>query len=262
MIFQFARVRKALKLLRRKGYRRGLWRGIGASTEHERVLRLRKWQTVVDIGANRGQFSLAVQTLCPAAKIIAFEPLTAPAKRFRGLFATNESIRLHQCAIGPARGPFEMHVSGRDDSSSLLPMAELQNQLYPGTAEVAIETVTVAPLSDVVSAADIEPPALLKLDVQGYELECLTGCVDLLDRFDYVYAECAFAELYQGQALANEVIDLLSSRGFVLAGVYNPAYDVTGAAVDGDFLFAKGQPAVRKPAQTTAHPETARAEAG
>jgi len=73
--------------------------------------------------------------------------------------------------------------------------------------------------------------------VQGFELEALRGCADLLECFAYVYAECSFVELYTGQALAHEVIDWLARHCFILTGLYNISYDKNGKAIQGDFLF-------------------------
>ena len=136
-------------------------------------------------------------------------------------------------------GNANIHVSKRDDSSSLFPITATQVALFPGTAEIATANVRVAPLRDFISALDIQVPALLKLDVQGFELEALRGCEDLLDRFSYVYAECSFVELYAGQALADEVIAWLRERGFKLRGVHNMDYDRGGRAIQADFLFAR-----------------------
>ncbi|MGA7966535.1 MAG: FkbM family methyltransferase, partial [Gammaproteobacteria bacterium] len=87
-------------------------------------------------------------------------------------------------------------------------------------------------------AEEIASPALLKLDVQGFELPTLQGCEDLLSRFAWVYVECSFIELYEGQALADEVITWLRERGFALSGVYNMSYGRSGRAIQADFLFA------------------------
>ena len=89
-----------------------------------------------------------------------------------------------------------------------------------------------------VSARD-DSSSLLKLDVQGYELHALRGCVTLLDAFAWVYCECSFVELYAGQALADEVIAWLRAHGFALIGAYNMAFDHDGRAVQADFLFAR-----------------------
>ena len=129
-------------------------------------------------------------------------------------------------------------MSRADDSSSLLPISQVQERLYPGTGEMRIETIRVGRLADFVLAGDIKPPALLKLDVQGFELEALRGCEDLLGRFALVYVECSFVELYKGQAMADQVIAWLAERGLVLKGVYNMGYDRNGRAVQADFLFS------------------------
>ncbi|MHB8571083.1 MAG: FkbM family methyltransferase [Metallibacterium sp.] len=80
---------------------------------------------------------------------------------------------------------------------------------------------------------------MLKLDVQGYELQALRGCETLLEAFAWVYCECSFVELYAGQALADAVIAWLRERGFGLLGAYNMANDRDGRAVQADFLFGR-----------------------
>jgi len=212
--------------------------GVAAAPEHRHVLGP-NLVTVVDIGANRGQFSLAVRRWAPGAQVVAFEPLAAPADRFRKVFQDDSKVVLHQAAIGPEAGEAIIHVSAADDSSSLLPISQLQQRLFPGTGEVRTETIKVGRLADFVSTKEIAGPALLKLDVQGFELEALRGCEDLLECFACVYAECSFVELYSGQALAHDVIEWLARHGFILTGVYNPCYEKKGKTVQGDFLFAK-----------------------
>jgi FkbM family methyltransferase len=157
-----------------------------AGIEHRPVLSA-DLATVVDIGANRGQFALAVRHWAPRARIISFEPLPEPAALFRCVFANDSRVTLHQSAVGASRATLTMHISGRDDSSSLLPISATQSSLFPGTAEVASLEMPVAPLSDFVQASDLQAPAMLKLDVQGYEYEALLGCESLLPRFQWIY---------------------------------------------------------------------------
>jgi len=147
--------------------------GVAASVEHIAALRDLQCRTVVDIGANRGQFALVVRHCFPDATIISFEPLHRPAEVFCRVFKVDIKVELHQVAIGPETGTAIIHVSGRDDSSSLLPITALQNQIFPGTQESGTETIKVGRLEEFVSAEETEPPASLKLDVQGYELEGL-----------------------------------------------------------------------------------------
>ena len=216
--------------------------GVAASMEHKPLLQLLAsfhCRTIVDIGASRGQFALASHALIPDASIFSFEPLAVPTHKFRELFDGDPQVRMQQVAIGSERCTADVHVSRRDDSSSLLPIGELQRETYPGTDEVGTEPVRVERLENVMTGADIIAPALLKIDVQGYELEALKGCLGLLQLFNYAYVECSFVELYEGQALADEVIIFLNEQGFRLTGVYNLSYNKAGVAVQGDFLFQR-----------------------
>ncbi len=207
-----------------------------AGVEHRHALSS-NLATVIDVGANRGQFCLAVRQWAPRAIVFAFEPLSEPADLFRKVFRDDFRVTMHQVAIGQEAGEATIHVSVEDDSSSLLPISNLQQRLFPGTGEVRTETIKVGKLSNFISAKDIVAPGMLKLDVQGYEIEALKGCEDLLDYFSYVYAECSFVELYTGQALADEIIAWMRERDFILSGIYNLCYDKNGRALQGDYLF-------------------------
>lgn len=237
-LFKF---RKLLRILGTPLWRSALWRcRVAAGVEHTLVLRsIAEIHTLVDIGANRGQFALAVRNSFPNVRIVSFEPLAAPASVYKLIFKDDQNVQLIEAAVGPIAGEAEIHISARDDSSSLLPITARQNSLFPGTAEAAVTNIQVFRLTDVMTEREVVTPALLKLDVQGYELEALNGCVDLLDKFSWVYVECSFMELYAGQALAGSVIEWLGSRGFNLCGVYNVTYDRNGCAIQADFLFSR-----------------------
>ena len=233
-------MQKLTKLIRiiMQGFLPALLRNkVAAGVEHSAVLAPLNCKHVVDIGANRGQFALIARKCFPDAKIDSFEPLLEPADRFQELFNNDHSTHLHRLAIGLNEGEAAIHVSSRDDSSSLLPITDTQSTLFPGTAECETRMIHVAPLKDIISEQYIQEPALLKIDVQGYEMEVLRGCEELLDRFRYIYVECSFIELYEGQAFADEVIAFLRERNFVLDGIYNLCYDKKGRAVQADFFF-------------------------
>jgi FkbM family methyltransferase len=218
-------------------YLRALLVGVAAGVEHESILRRMNCRTVIDIGANRGQFSLVSRRCFPNAQIVAFEPLSEPAARYRSVFSGDSRVTLHQVAIGPESGQATMHISEADDSSSLLAITSTQSSLFPGTAEVGTATIKVGRLADFLQPEDIEAPALLKLDVQGYELQSLQGCDELLACFQYIYVECSYIELYAGQALADEVIDFLNKKGFSHTGSFNGDEDSDGRIVQADLLF-------------------------
>lgn len=208
-----------------------------AGTEHGFLFGV-PFSTVVDIGANRGQFSLVAWAFSKA-KIHAFEPLPEPANCFRKIFSDIERVSFYETAIGETLGSATIHISARDDSSSLLKIGDRQSEIFPGTHEVGVKEIPVGPLDSYLDSEDIQSPALLKLDVQGYELQALIGCSTLIDRFEYIYCECSFVALYEGQSLITEVIELLSANKFVLNGVFNTQKDLSGSCIQADFLFKR-----------------------
>jgi FkbM family methyltransferase len=230
----------ARKILLALRYRRHiaalLQHGVLAGIEHRSVFSP-DLCSIVDIGANRGQFALAARAVVPRATIISFEPQERPAGVYQAVFADDVLTTLHQVAIGPSVETKRMHVSARDDSSSLLAISEIQRDNFPGTEEVGTTEVMMAPLDHYLSRSMLTRPALLKLDVQGFEYEALLGCESLLDCFDQIYCECSFVELYQGQRMASEIIDWLLSRGFELCGLYNLLFDKDGRTLQADCLF-------------------------
>jgi FkbM family methyltransferase len=208
-----------------------------AAVEHEYVLSL-DFETIVDIGANRGQFSLAARLFSPNAIIYAFEPLEGPSNIFHLVFKRDSQVVMKRVAIANEMGQLKMHISRKDDSSSILPISRTQEELYPGTGQIRTQVVEVGPLGCYISNADIKGLALLKIDVQGYEHEVLLGCLDLLENFSYVYCESSFLELYHGQKLSKDVINWMSANGFDLIGIYNLSYSrQIGQSVQADFLF-------------------------
>lgn len=236
---QVARVLKGVRLSRHPVYQAGLRQGVGAAIEHEDALRPLGLAALVDVGANKGQFSLLTRALFPDAVIHAFEPLAAEAEKFRTLFQADQRVTLHQMALGEVAATAQINVSGHADSSSLLAITARQNELFPGTASIGTQTVAVARGDDVLGPLELPRPLMIKLDVQGFELAALRGLARTLERAEFVYAEISFIELYAGQPLADEVIAFLRERGFRLAGVHNLTTGQGGISVQADALFTR-----------------------
>ena len=216
---------------------------MAASVEHSSFLRCHSFRTVLDAGANKGQFALATRAHLPNAKIIAFEPLPEAARVFRAVFAGDKDASLLPVALGLKPAEMDMHISKRNDSSSVLPIGKLQDKVFPGTEEIGLQRIKVVRLDDTIEREQIVTPALLKIDVQGYELELLKGAEKTLTILDSIYVELSFLPLYDGQPMAHEVVAWLAEKAFVLRGVYHIAFDEYGEAVQADFHFGRNAPA-------------------
>ena len=234
-----AKAGKLLSVVAQGGYRRALFTtGTVAATEHEAVLAFTAANTVIDVGANKGQFSLAARRMLPSARIIAFEVLPAALATYRKNFAGDDAVRIETVALSDRSGSAEFFVTDRQDCSSLLRPGKGQSDIYGVAAadRIVVETVRLDDHEDVSAFAR---PVLLKIDVQGAELMVLRGAIQALNAIEYVYVECSYTELYEGQALLSDVLDFMSEQGFRFCGALNTHFDARKGAVQSDCVFAR-----------------------
>ncbi len=98
-------LRKMLRAMWIRDYRRALLRArVVASTEHDRILAGLQLNTVVDIGANRGQFALCIRHLYPHAQIFSFEPLSKPGRAWTRNFSADTRAQLFKKAVALQSG--------------------------------------------------------------------------------------------------------------------------------------------------------------
>lgn len=234
------RLRKLVTVFRnRVAFKAFLKTGVAPSIELRPVLQGQSPEVVIDIGANVGQFTLLAMIDWRPEKIVAFEPLASAGRKYRKAFGSRRDVVLHQVAIGSDASEQTLHITSRSDCSSLLPVGSLQASGFPGSDEVGLEPVSVAPLATYVSGADLEQrTVLVKIDVQGYELEVLAGLEPILRGLDLVLVELSFERLYEGQPLASEVIGWMMERSWRIERVGVPSVNSEGRAVQSDFLFA------------------------
>jgi FkbM family methyltransferase len=229
---------KMAQLLRRPFFvRRVLTHRVAATVEHLEAISFCAPATLIDVGANKGQFSTAVRAIQPNAVIHAFEPLPAAANRYASVFRGDPLTHLHRFAIGARSGTSTFFVASREDSSSLLKPGRAQQDAYGVSAKEETK-VEVRPLGSVIDLDTLTSPVLLKIDVQGTELDVLSG-IESLDLFDFIYVEVSFVVLYEGQCLFEDVRAHLAKRGFNLRGVFNQSTTSAFGPTQADCLFVR-----------------------
>lgn len=229
------RVEKVVALLSRPRLWRPAVRGVVASLDHRSTEFGFDHRTVFDVGASRGQFCLFAQDRWPGVRVISFEPILQASEVARSV--AGPTAMVHNVALGPVSGRRSLHLSARDDSSSLLPIGRQATE-FRGTEEIGSVEVEVQPLSSYL-AEPINRPALLKIDVQGSELDVLRSAGEHLTLFDEIYCECSYVQLYDGQALAHEVIAYLSEKGYSLCEIRDGFRGSSGKTLQADFLFRR-----------------------
>jgi FkbM family methyltransferase len=211
---------------------------------------LRRGAVVFDVGANVGSFSECVLAYQPWMRLHVFEPIPAAFATLTGRLAAHGGMVFNAIALGAERGERDFHVSRFAEASSFLETAEAAEEHVKNidfsveeTIPVRIETVAAYTAEHGIARID-----LLKLDVQGFELEVLKGAEPVLGRIDFIYCEAQFRELYRGAPLAGDLFSWLRARGFTLLRMAQFRADDEGRLMECDMLFRRDP--VRDPSPT------------
>lgn len=194
--------------------------------------------TVLDVGANTGQFAVMARQLWDEAMIYSFEPLASCYMQLCDNTSTLQPIRCFPIALGEHEGSITMQKNDFSPSSSILKLGEAHAKAFPFAVNVVEEEVKMSTLDAVSRSLDLSPGVLLKIDVQGYELQVLRGGRATLPHIELVIVETSFVELYEGQPLFWEVYQLLHEYGFHYVGALEQLVDpASGAILQADSIF-------------------------
>jgi len=193
-----------------------------AEAERRRTLWLRNMniETILDIGANTGQFAKSMHELFPKARLYSFEPLKDCYDELLVQFKNVPQFQAFNVALGDETGLVEIHRSEYSPSSSLLPMKELHKTCFPYTKEEIIQKINIVRLDDIADSLNLRKPMLVKLDVQGYEDKVISGGKSVIGQADIVITELSVEQLYDGQPLFDEIYKTMTSMGFQYRGNY------------------------------------------
>jgi len=212
-----------------------------AEIERRKTLWLRKMEikTILDIGANSGQFAKRIHEIFPEAKLYSFEPIRDCYEDLVNNFEGVQQFHAFNLALGNETGEVEMHRSEYSPSSSLRPMAELHKTSFPFTKNEISETIKVVKLDNVASQIEIKTPLLIKIDVQGFEDKVIEGGRETFSKADIVITELSVEELYEGQKLFDGIYNMLKGLGFKYRGNYEQLHHPDDGRVlqmDGIFI--------------------------
>jgi FkbM family methyltransferase len=198
--------------------------------------------TVIDVGANVGQFAVAALKLLPLQIMHCFEPLPDCAEKLAHHVSGYPGVTVHGIGLSSAPGEAQLHVNSHRHSSSFLPLAAGHRNAFPEAVDQRTITVPISTLDIVFAGVELRPPVLLKLDVQGYEGNIIRGGEKTLSRVDYVILETSFRQMYEGELLFIELLRLMESYGF---GFLRPigflSHPKTGEFLQMDALFQRAR---------------------
>lgn len=226
--------RRALhRTLRSLGLQVSRWRD--PYRDLARLLGKQQVLDVVDGGAHYGGAARRLLEVFPAATVHAFEPQAGPYQRLEAEFANEPRVRLYRLALGAAPGEATLFVTATDYTSSLLPGSD-DRELPPAGQE----RVSVTSLDALWPTTGRSIPRVIKLDLQGYELDALRGSAALLGNgVAGLLVEVNFRTRYVGQASFHELVAFLAGFGLRLFRLYEIIPDPDDSWRQADALFVQ-----------------------
>ena len=181
-------------------------------------------KSVFDVGANEGQFIRTIIALLPKAMIYGFEanPYIASGMLEKKFISNN--VEIINIACGKEEGTIPMNISRFSPSSSLLKISKEHIDEFPGTDTKEVINVKMERLDTIISKlkGKKEEPYLLKMDVQGFEMEVLMGSTGILDKTLVVLCEVNIAPLYDNQCEFSSVLMFMEQHNFDLVDMGEP----------------------------------------
>ena len=207
------------KVFRKLGF--DLTRYNPASSQNARILEffsIYKIDTVLDIGANIGQFAMGLRESGYKGHIISFEPLS---EAYSHLLINSKNdpnwIIAPRMAIGNEKGKKTINISGNFVSSSILKMTDTHIKGALKSAYIGSEEIYIDKLANVVgNYLGNGENVFIKIDVQGYELEVLKGAVNILSKIKGMQIELSLVPLYKSQLLFLDMLVYITNLGFEL----------------------------------------------
>ena len=199
-----------------------------------------KFKTILDIGANEGQFADKMHALFPETMIYSFEPIPEAFAQLDKNFKDIKQIKGINLAIGDTAGEITFNKNESSASSSFLDMADSHVESFDFAVKTVPIKVKVDTLDHVMGKEKIDLPMLIKIDVQGFEDKVIRGGTDTLKKADMVICEVSFTELYKGQLLFDDTYELFKNLGFSYAGsVEQLRAPDTNRILQADAIFIK-----------------------
>ena len=180
--------------------------------------------TVIDVGANRGQFARSLFDYGFAGRVFSFEPLTVAYEDLARAAARHPRWSSYRIALADHDGESIINIGQNDETSSLQPLEHGSLLSLAATKVVGTEPVQLRRLDATMADLGIDPTrAFLKIDVQGSELGVLRGAGSALDAIPLVQIETSLRPIYSGESDFAAMIAHFRDRGFVVRGM-RPVY--------------------------------------
>ncbi|HEU4974008.1 MAG TPA: FkbM family methyltransferase [Baekduia sp.] len=178
---------------------------------------------VLDVGANRGQYGLALRRAGYTGHIVSFEPVADVFAELQATAAADGRWTAYPYALGREDGTTTINVVPGTLSSVLTP-TRFGRKRYAQLREATTSEVELHRLEtifdDVLPGPADEVRPYLKLDTQGYDLEVFAGLGDRVQDVVAMQAEVSLLQIYEGMPDMAEAVAAYREAGFDITALY------------------------------------------
>jgi FkbM family methyltransferase len=205
------------------------------------LMRRHDIRTVLDVGANEGQYGRSIRDAGYRNRIISFEPISTVYAELQANSTADSMWDTYPLALGETEGDKTISVSVKSVFSSFKQPSSYSVERLPGSRTARQETVRVARLDSFIEAHSIDlRHTYLKVDTQGFEKEVLLGAGTALCGIRAVQLELALRQLYSGQVGWIDMIKWMESQGFKVALAKENGFDLEECELlELDVVFVK-----------------------
>lgn len=174
---------------------------------------VREGMTCVDVGANKGYYSLLFAKLMnDKGKVLSFEPNPNNCFWFKKSTQANnyKCIKLYQCALSDREGSATFYLGKKSDWGSLF---FSRDAAAPEKKQITVKT---RKFDKVLKEEGINTVDIIKMDVEGADLLVLKGAEGTLKKYDI---KLAMDVHVQSSEEKNQLFDFLESCGFKIFAI-------------------------------------------
>jgi FkbM family methyltransferase len=205
-----------------------------------KLISAKQVDTLLDVGANAGQYARLMRDYGFQGKIISFEPLSRAFKILSKFAARDPKWFVYNFALGDKNSTSTINVAGNSFSSSLLSMLPSHENAAPESKYVTQEQIEVKALDSIFDDLHVFGKVMMKIDVQGFEKSVIEGAKKTLENVDILQLEMSIIPLYESEIIYLDMIMYLKTLGFELFSLENGYADpYTGKLLQVDGIFEK-----------------------
>jgi len=206
-----------------------------------KLLRTHNIDTVLDVGANIGQYGSELRNIGFKGTILSFEPTSEAFAKLKKNAQKDANWKVYNFSLGAFDGETEINISKNSVSSSILNNLPQLTESAPEAKFISKETIKVKKIDTIFQELGLTNKQIyLKIDTQGYENMVIEGAKESLPLIKGIQIEMALIPTYENAITFDEMITKLKQNNYITTSIESGYYDKkTGKLLEVDGIFFK-----------------------